>query len=61
MTAFADVVSPEARALLERARELAELDQLIRRIPEQRPPQAPPPLAELAARSTTTTERTTTP
>jgi hypothetical protein len=48
VTALADVVSPEARALLERARELAELDRLIREVPDQRPPGSPPTLAEIS-------------
>jgi len=48
MTALADVVSPEARALLKRVRELAELDRLVRERGRQRPPPEPVPLHELA-------------
>lgn len=50
MTALGDIVSDEDRARLERARELAALDRLIREIPAQRPPAAPPALAALAVR-----------
>jgi hypothetical protein len=55
VTALSDMLTPEARERLERARELAELDHLIRQVPEQRPPEAPPTLADL---STTSKERT---
>ena len=49
VTALADVVSPEARALLERIRELAELDRLVRERGQQRPAPEPVPLHQLAA------------
>jgi hypothetical protein len=55
MTALGDMLSPEARERLERARELAALDRLIRQVPEQRPPEPTPTLAQLSA--ATTTER----
>jgi hypothetical protein len=48
MTALGDLLSPEARERLKRARELAALDRLIREVPEQRPPAVVPTLAQLA-------------
>ena len=52
MAALADLVSPRDRQRLEeRLAELREVEQLVREIPVQRPPDAPPALAELADRN----------
>lgn len=53
MTALIDLVDEDARRrLLQRLRELSELDQLIRERGRQRPAEPPPALAAIA----TTTE-----
>lgn len=56
MPEVADMLSPASRECLERARELAKLDRLIRQVPEQQPPPPPPTLNAMSA--TATNERT---
>ena len=54
MTAFADLLSQRDKdKLIARLRELSEVEQLVREIPAQRPPEAPPTLSALSAAAIT--------
>jgi hypothetical protein len=58
VTAIADLLSDQDRArLLARLRHLEQLAELVREVPEQRPPEVPPALADRPARTVPATTK----